>query len=292
MKFFFIFLLLIPTLAWSYEEVFIYAVSQSDRTFVTRSGKAKGIIEGHAGTFINENVSVVAKAVQCTREYCVWKLDNPHATVPFIQGQIVTYQDAKEYAWTLMPLEKEMKLKRMYLKEPEWSGSVYGGFSRALTESVSGVNSNNIGTKSGMATEVHADYDITSSLEIGPGFRGERQITQSSEATFVTNRMMALFNVKYLFPVITNLYNSQIYGGLTFGMGKTSTSTDTFSQSGTIKLLPSYRLGMKLPVTVEYWFLMEGTIDSLASEETLPDGSIQASNETLAKFMVGIKKYF
>ncbi len=94
---------------FAYEEVIIQAVSDSQKTFVTRNGKKQGIIGGHQATFITDNVAVVAKAQTVTREYTVWKLETPHASVPFIKGQIVTYQDAKEYAWTLMPIETEMK---------------------------------------------------------------------------------------------------------------------------------------------------------------------------------------
>ncbi|MFZ4714325.1 MAG: hypothetical protein ACOYL6_11450 [Bacteriovoracaceae bacterium] len=293
MKFFLFIFLVLPTLAWSYEEVFIQAVSQENKTFVTRNGRDKGIIPGKKATFITDNVAVVAKAKTVTREYTLWELDNEHANVPFLRGQIVTYQDAQEYAWTLMPIEKEMKLKRIYLKDPQWSAVVMGGYSRGISESTSGVNANAISSsRNGFAMETHVDYDITPQLELGAGFRYENEVIVTSQANLVTQRYLGLANIKYLFPVLTNFYNTQLYGGLSFGLGKSQTSTSDFTQAGVVRLLPSYRMGIKLPVTDEYWFLAEGSLDSLTTTELLENNDKQTTNQTIGKFLVGIKKYF
>lgn len=286
-------LLVLPTLAWSYEEVFIQAISQENKTFVTRNGRDKGIIAGKQATFIANNVAVVAKARTVTREYTQWELDNEHATVPFMRGQIVTYHDAKEYAWTLMPIEKEMRLKRIYLKEPQWSGTLLGGYTHGLSESVSGVNSTSIGSsRNGFAMESYVDYDVTPKFEMGLGIRYENEVIVVSEANLLTRRYMGLANVKYLFPVITDFYNAQIYGGLTFGIGRSQTTTSDYSQTGVVKLLPAYRMGIKIPITDEYWFLSEATIDNLSTVELLENNDTQTTNQSITKLMLGVKRYF
>lgn len=294
MRFLSLLVLFFSLSAWSYEEVFIQTVSKENKTFVTRHGRDKGIIVGHQATFLAENVAIVAKAKIVTREFTLWELDNAYATVPFEKGQIVTYQDAKEYAWTLMPIETQMKLKRIYLKDPQWSGTLFGGYSRGLSESTSGVNSTAIATsRSGFVMETHADYDVTPTLELGAGLRFENEVITTSEVNLLARRYMVLANIKYLFPVITSFYNSQVYGGLSFGAGKSSTASADFSQSGTTTLLPSMRLGLKLPVTDDYWCLFEASVDNISSKETLPEsGDTQTTNQSVGKFMVGLKRYF
>lgn len=293
MKWIFILVLLFCMHAYAYEEVFIQAVSNTKKTFVTRTGKRTGVFPGHLGTFLTPNVALVARAQTVTGEYTVWELENEMATVPFENGQIVTYQDAKEYAWTLMPIEHEIKLKKLYLKEPKWSGSLLGGFSKGISESVSGVNSTAIGTsRAGSLVEAYWDYDVTTSFEAGVGVRSEREIISTDVANLTTSRNMVLGNVKYLFPIITEFYNTQIYGGFSVGVGKSGTTTGAYSQSGSVRLLPATRLGLKLPVTDDYWFLAEGAIDNLTTVETLSDGSTQTTNQSVGRLMIGVKRYF
>lgn len=285
--------LFITLQASAYEEVFIQAVSNTKKTFVTRTGKRSGVFPGHLGTFLTPNVALVARAQTVTGEYTVWQLENDMATVPFENGQIVTYQDAREYAWTLMPIEHEIKLKKLYQKDPKWSGSLLGGFSKGISESVSGVNSTAIGTaRAGSLLEAYWDYDVTNSFEAGIGVRTERELISTDIANLTSTRNMFLVNVKYLFPILTDFYNTQIYGGFTFGMGSSTTSTGEYTQSGSARLLPATRLGLKLPVTDDYWFLAEGAIDNLTSVENLSDGSTQTTNQSVGRIMIGVKRYF
>lgn len=293
MKWISVLVLLFCFKTFAYEEVFIQAVSNTKKTFVTRTGKRSGVFPGHLGTFLTPNVALVARAKTVTGEYTVWELENDMATVPFENGQIVTYQDAKEYAWTLMPIEQEIKLKRLYQKEQKWSGSLLGGFSKGISESVSGVNSTAIGTsRAGSLLEVYANYDLTTSFEGGFGLRSERELISTDIANLTTTRNMAIVDLKYLFPILTNFYNSQIYGGFTFGFGRSTTSTGEYTQSGSVRLLPATKLGLKLPVTDEYWFLTEAAIDNLTTTEILSDGSNQTTNQSVGRFMVGVKRYF
>lgn len=131
-------LLALPGQVKAYELSIIYSVSNTGRSFVTRTGKKDGIFVGKKSTFTANDISLIARAVSVTREFTQWRIENSKTAIPFSKGQVVTMYDTTEYLWALSPEEVKSKYIKSKLFTPRSSLSAHMGLFTGLSSSVSG----------------------------------------------------------------------------------------------------------------------------------------------------------
>src|SRR5690606_38636873 len=99
------FIFLYPFLSLAKEELLIIqSVSDSRKTFVIRKGKAEGILVNQESLFTSEKFSLAARVVEVNRDYSLWRLSDPRATVPFQKGETVNYTNTIENLYTEIPM--------------------------------------------------------------------------------------------------------------------------------------------------------------------------------------------
>lgn len=289
---FFLFLLLLPGLARAYELVVIQGLSETKKSFIIRNGKRQGVIEGMTGTFTSENVSILAKAVNVTGSYTQWEIINKDAVVPFAKGSLVTWYPAQEYLWALSPESERRKYIKSMLVIPRQSFIFRGAITRGLSESVSDVQASNP-QRGGYLGEVYYERPLTPHLSFDVGVRYERETVNYTGVSLITQRNLAIVDMIYYFDQLEDLLGGgKIYvaGGL--GYGYSNTQTVGLSQSGPVGLLPTVKLGLSLPFSRDWDFLLDSAFESLQTRETQEGGRVQTTTQTNLKVGFGLRRYY
>lgn len=286
-----LFTLLICSSAQAYELTIIQGISRSGQTFITRNGKKDGILNGKKSTFTADNVSIIAKAIQVTREFTQWEIENNFTDVPFRKGQVVTYYDTEEYLWALTPEKIKSKYVKSQLYSPRKSISANSAFYKGVTESVSGIQDRSV-NRGGIQFEGYFEKEFNRNMAAAAGLRYTYETINVAEATLSASRFLGILEGRYYFNPITSFYNSRVSFGVGVGYGQSSTDTDGLVSSGSALLLPITKLALHLPVSRLIDFSIETAFESLETEEKLQDGSTQVTNVSNFKFGIGIKRYF
>jgi hypothetical protein len=286
-----IILALFSSLAFSFELVVIQGVSKSNQTFITRQGKENSILLGKKATFTAENVTIIAKAVNVTREFTQWQVENPIVDVPFEKDQIVTYYDATEYLWTLTPEEQKKKYIKRFNQETRNSIELHAAFSRGLNQSVSGVDAQEV-ERGGMLYEVYFEKELSHHIALDIGFRYEKEIVNTPEASLHNTRALLLGDIRYYFDASPKIYEGRVFVGLGFGHGQSSTEYIGATSSGTINLIPAAKFGLALPFSDKYEMLVSSAFEYLAATEKLESGEEVVTNSSNLKLALGLKYFF
>lgn len=290
-KYFLLFTLVFCSSAKAYELTIIQGISRSGQTFVTRNGKKDGVLEGKKATFTADNVSIIAKAIQVTREFTQWEIENHFTDVPFRKGQVVTYYDTQEYLWALTPEKVKQKYVKSNLYSPRKSFSANSAFYRGLTESVSGIEQRSV-NRGGVQFEGYFEKEINRNMAGAFGLRYSYETINVAEASLVSGRLMGIVEGRYFFDPMRSFYGARFSFGIGFGYGQSSTDTDGLVSSGSAMLLPITKLGLHLPMSKVTDFTIESAFESLETVEELQDGTKQVTNVNNFKIGIGIKRYF
>ncbi len=276
--------------SFAYKLVIIKTISQSQQSFITNLGKSDGISEGAEATFTTNNTSFVAIANTVTRSYSQWTLANKQAIVPFSRDQVVTYNRTTEHVWTLMPqhIVDEFEKKNLAAK----AHSIYFRTSlvQGLSQSTSSVD-NTGGERGGLQLDLIYEFPLNQTLAIGGGLRYEQESIAGGTATFISTKIMIIGEMVFYLPEIKSFYNSQIYAGGSIGYGNSTTSLESYSQSGTVRLIPGAKIGITFPFNGEYDLMVESGFEAINVEEITPDGDIQTTDQTNAKFSIALRKF-
>lgn len=285
-------LLLVPGLARAYELIVIQAISETKKTFITRNGKRQGVIQGMTGTFTSENISVLAKAINVTGQFAQWEIINKEAIVPFEKGAMVTWYPAQEYLWALSPETERRKYIKSQAILSRQSFVFRGAVTRGLSESVSDVQASDP-QRGGYLGEVYYERPITPHFSFDVGLRYEREVVNYTGVSLETQRNLAMANLIYYFDQLDDLLGGGkifIAGGL--GYGYSNTQTTGLSQSGPVALLPAVKLGLSLPFTDDWDFLLDTAFESLNTRETQEGGREQTTTQTNLKVGFGLRRYY
>lgn len=286
-------LLLFSTTLWAknYELIVIQAISSSRKTFITRTGKRQGILQGLKATFNAGNASVIAKATQVTSQFTHWEIVNKKIQAPFEQGDVVTYFPAEEYTWAVVPESVRKELIYNEIPHPQNSFIAKGGVARALSESTTEV-SDQSPQRGGIMLEVLAEKELGANFAIDGGFRYDRETVNLAESSLITQRIFGLAHLTYYFDPLLDYYKAKFYLSMGLGFGQSATESVGITSSGTAALLPSTKLGVQLPIDKRYHFLIEGAFESIQSRETLPNDTTQTTTQNNGMISVGLKRYF
>lgn len=276
---------------FAFELTLIHGVSRTNQTFITRNGKKDGIFKGKKSTFTADNVSIIARAIEVTRDFTQWEIMNDFTDVPFRKGQTVTFYDAKEYLWTLNPELIKAKYIKSYVFKPKVSVSFNSSIVTGLSETVSGVDDTN-SQRSGLSIESYFERMLSKTYALGIGIRYTKENIVLTSASLETQRLLGILEAKYYFGAIEELSGARFSLGLGLGIGESVTSTTGAISTGVATLLPSTKLTLNYPMNDTTDFLIETGYESLTIKEEFQNGNEQVTTLDNFKFGLGIKRFF
>lgn len=275
---------------WAYELVVIQTVSKTGHTFITRTGKKDGVFPGKKVTFTSDNVSVIAKALEVTREFTQWRIENKLTEIPFAKEQVVTMYDATEYLWALSPEEVKSKYIKSEIFAPRLSLAAHLSLFRGLSASVSEA-ADTSDQRGGLVFEGMMEREFTKNVAFAGGFRYSREITNVAEASFTTSQVLAILEARYYFDKIPQFYNTRVGLALGAGYGQSQTTTSGQTSSGNAAILPITKVSLNFPVNDLTEFVIEGAFESARIEEEFADGAGQSSNTDNLKYGMAFRRY-
>lgn len=274
----------------AYELTIVQTVSKTGKTFITRTGKKDGIIVGKKATFTSNNVSVIAQAIEVTRYFTQWKIENESAKIPFEKGEIVTFYDAGEYLWALSPEEVKSKYIKSEVFAPRLSlaghVSLFRGLSASVSEAVSESEQ-----RGGLVFEGLLQRELNKNFAVAGGFRYTSEVISLPEASLTTNRFLAIGQLQYYFDKMRQFYNARIGLGLGLGLGQSQTSAEGQTSSGTASILPMTNVSLNFPFNKDTEFVLETAFESVRVEEEFEDGSLQTTNTDNLRYGLALRRY-
>ena len=252
------------------------------------SGKREGVIVGMESIFTSQNVSFVARATKASRYYSQWVPINEKVRIPFKRNQIVTLNRSTENIWALTP---EKIAEEVIEEEYKINGDSIifrGALNYGLNQTVSGVEAEAV-KRSGTSVDLLYQWPWKKEFGVSLGGRLQQDSTVTENGTFTTNRMIFLAEMTLYFLRLREMSDSQVYVGVGFGFGYSQTTIDDYSQSGNVRMLPSLRMGISIPLLNRYDIIAEGGFENIYAGETNEEGTTQNINETNIKAALGLR---
>ncbi len=297
LKLFKIFVLILNTLAFcsgvnAFELSIIQSVSRSGQTFITRAGKKDGVHEGKKATFTANNVSIIAKAINVTREFTQWEIENNFTDVPFKKGQVVTYYDTTEYLWALTPEVVKTKFVKSQLYSPRKAFGIHTSLNTAIYESTSDASDADT-QRGGISFDAFGEKEFNPQWSMVLSFRYTTERLNVAEATFSITRFLSILEVKYYFQKVNNFFGARLSLSAGIGYGQSSSETDGQVSSGYATILPVTKAGIHFPMSKDSDFSFEGGFEALQTSEQI-DGETENQVSVINNFVYGIsiKRYF
>lgn len=300
MKYIILILLFFSTIStYSKEElVFIQTVSTGKKSFVIRRGIQEGVSIGQKSLFTNDDFSLVARAIEVTREHSLWQITNKDILVPFKKGDVLSYSKQIKDIYHEIPLllfkpnEKSLE-RRMQKLRRAGNWSIKASMSRSLLQSVSGVDAQKQESqREGTQFEINKIFQIFSipRFEMNIGGRFDYEILQQSSPsiTITSKRYFLKMGATYhLRPY--NSKKSNFYLGVDVGGGLSNTSVLNKSLTGTALLLPAIKIGHLKQFSNNKSFLAEIIIENIYMEEKSESNLEQSTSVTNAKISLGLR---
>jgi hypothetical protein len=314
--FFGLFIVMVPLMvpqAQAYRLVTIDYVSTSEKTFVIRLGLKQQVAPGQEATFSTPYTAVVAKAIRVTQDYSHWKIQEPLGHVPFQSGEWITYQGSTEGIWSLDPdryfylmaddeqreklpifltAEEEKKRKLAMGKPFAWAFSLRGFWQAGLHQAISLANSESTTERLGTTWEILGEHEITTNLYVGLGYRQDSEISDSLTVMVQSLRRIFLIDLSYHLNPEKRHEALIPYVGAQLGIGASSTTVATVTQTGLAKILPGVRLGVDFLFLKSWAMGAEMGVENLVTTEKFPDGGGQTSMFSNLRFGLGLKSFF
>lgn len=282
--------LILSTQAFAYELVVIQGISKERQSFVTRNSGQIDVFIGKKVTFTSENTSVIAKAVEVTREFVQWELTNDFTDTPFERGSLVTMYDTTEYLWALTPEE----VKRKFIRNRIFVArrSFEGGFSlaRGVSESVTQTLPANT-DRGGYHFEFLYRKQFNINWALAYGLRYDREIINLPDSSLTNQRFMGVAEVRYYFEPMYDFYSAQFGLGLSFGFGQSRTETPGQATFGNSVLLPGTKLSLSLPIDRETDMEFFAAFEQFRLDEEDVTGQDQTTNLNNSKIGVLYRRY-
>ncbi len=274
----------------------IQTVSKDRRSFIVGKGLKDGLIKGQEIIFANDNVSIVCKASLVNRDYSLWVPIDQTITVPFNKEDIVSTNStiygnvALEIAGSdgLTPPPEIDQDYKDFIKSNNFA--LKAGYNRGLSQSSSDVSKDKDLTRTGYSFSLDYNYRFMPEFEMSAGLRIDNEVFRISdpELDIPTSRQMATVSATYHFMTLSKNRNN-FYLTIAAGLGKSTTTVSEEKATGSVTLLPEARLGYLMPLSKSKALLVEGSIESLSTNEEFSDGAKQTNNSSNIKFSVGLR---
>lgn len=286
-----------PNILYAREELtVIQTVSKDRRSFVVSKGIKEGIIKGQEIIFANDNVSIVCRASEVNRDYSLWVPVDRTITIPFRKEEIVSSNStvygniALEVIGDtgLTPTENYNELYKKFRTLNNYS--LKASYNRGLNQSSSSVSEEKNSSRAGYNFSAEYNYRFLPEFEMSAGLRVDNEVyrIEQPELDIPTTRVMATIAATYHFVNFSNNQNN-FYLTIAAGVGRSQTTIDSEKSSGIVTLLPEARLGYLMPFSKSMAILFEGSVESLSSTESFPDGTDQTTNILNMKASIGLR---
>jgi hypothetical protein len=279
------------------ELIVIQTVSTTRQSFVIQKGLKDGIAKGMEVIFGNENVSVVCKAYEVSREYSLWKPVDKWINIPFNKQEIISMNThsfgniAVDLGSDVNDLTPKVDLNIVYEKirtKDNWAIRYsYGG---TLNQSSSSVSSNNYSKRKSEDYIFEYGFRLRPEMEISLGARYDYAVYRltSPELDVPTTRVFLLTGFTYHFINLSDNKNN-FYAAISLGIGKSNTVVNNATATGIASILPQARFGYLMPIGKTVALTTELSLESVSSRETFSDGVSQNTSDINAKISIGLR---
>ena len=280
------------------ELMVVQTVSKDRHSFVVSKGIKDGVFKGQEIIYANDNVSILCKAIETSRDFSLWVPLDKNANVPFNKDEIISYNshaygnvalevvgDIKE----ITPMPEDFKIpEKSVLKSNNFA--LKGSFGKGLSQSSSNVSADKDSTRAGYTFSLEYNYRLMPEFEMSFGARFDSEVNRisSPQLDIPTSRTMATAAATYHLLNFSKDKN-YFYLSLAVGLGNSKTTVNEEIASGYAILLPEVRLGYLMPLSKSTSFVVEASVESISSHEKFSDSTTQVTNTLNSKFSLGLR---
>ncbi len=288
--------ILFPT-AWSKEELsIIQAISTDQRSLVIAKGMKDGVFKGQEIIFANDNVSIVCRAVEVSRDFSLWSPLDKKLNIPFNKSDVVSI-NSSIYGNVALEVAGDPGLvpdidfrEKVAAKTPSNTFTLKASLSKGLTQSSSSVADEKNTGRSGNNYGLDYNYRFTPEFEMSLGLRLDNEIYRidDPQLDIPTKRTVVTIAATYHFVNFAKRKN-YFYISLATGLGLSVTTIDNVDVRGQAVIIPEARLGYVLTVSSGFAMIFETGMESINTSETFSDGTKQTTNSLAVRGTVGIR---
>jgi hypothetical protein len=278
------------------ELAIVQTVSNDRRSFVISKGIKDGILRGQEYIFSSENVSIVCKALEVSRDFSLWVPKAKTVTLPFNKEDVISLNSSVygnvglEIAadTNLIPEEDMNEIYREFRKSNNISVKV--AYNRGLSQSSSSVSTEKNPARSGYAFAGDYNYRFMPEFEMSLGLRLDNEVyrIEEPELDIPTKRTMLMASATYHLVNFSDTKNN-MYLTVAAGIGRSTTTINEESSSGIVTIIPEARIGYLMPLSKKWAMVFESSVESLSSTETFDDGTEQTTNILNIKASIGLR---
>ena len=274
----------------------IQTVSKNRKSFVVAKGAKDGIIMGQEMIYANDNVSIVCRVQEISRDFSLWVPVDTKANVPFIKDEIVNLNSVvygnvalnivgAPYLVNDISVAKKFEHFRI-----ENNYSIKFGLNRGLSQSSASVSEDKNSSRTGYMFEGYYHYRFMPEFEMAAGFRydGEVYRIHKPELDIPTKRMILMGSLTYHFTQNPENKNNY-YLTLAAGIGKSKTTINQIEASGQVRILPEVKLGYLVPFKRKTAMVTELSVESISTTEKFSTGENQTTNIINMKASIGLR---
>ena len=281
--------------------VMVQAVSTDKTSFVIRKGAKDGVNQWQEYHFSNKKTSFYARAIEVNRYYSLWQIGDTRGKVPFAKGEFVDINPlAKKWKGKGKGKlggekegegeEEERQLVFTEILPDSLQGFIFRShYTIAIGEAISKVDGGRQEGRHGLQWEIVYWQVFNQDIDIGVGFRFDREISRLLFPTVeaVTHRYLLTTEFNYHFDQMEQS-SGHFYFGVGGGIGLSRTEVQGPVESGRAFSFPIVRLGHHYQLQ-SYSLLFEISGENVSSTEKFTDEEKQHTSVTNLKFSLGLK---
>jgi hypothetical protein len=277
--------------------VIIDAVSSSRKTFVIQRGAQDRITIGTESLFSNNNISILAKVIEVTRQHSLWRIKESNAIFPFKKDESVVFNKNRTNIWNEIP-DLKARVTKAKKKEEDYtklygSAQTYqlrGNLSNTFYESTTDTDSQRAPERTGIHIEGLYKWRLWEKFEIGIGLRYDKEnaIITEPDLTIPTTRIIGLAELTYHFSNFKGQGNN-FYMAAALGVGRSQTEVNEAVSTGLATVLPSIRLGYIFRRPEGFDFTFATVVEAISAKESFIDTKEQTTNLVNAKIAFGVR---
>lgn len=275
----------------------VQAVSKNRKSLVLSKGIKDGVLRGQEVIFANDNVSILCKAIEVNRSFSLWAPVDKYVNIPFMKEDIISYNShaygnvSLDIVGNANNITPELDYDVIYSRfRTSNNTSIKASMNRGLSQSSSDVSADKNSGRSGYAFSAEYNYRFMPEFEISFGGRIDNEVYRLTDPQLdiPTSRVLATIAATYHLMNLTSNKNN-FYLSVAAGLGKSTTTVNDETSTGSVTLLPEARLGYIMPFSKSTALILEGSIESLSATEKFADESEQVTNILNVKFTLGLR---